>query len=94
LPVVSSRSPTAAGKPAALLSPGAAHTLLEWGSTRPCGPWALIAGAEGGFEPSELAELDFAEPVALGPHVLRIETAVEAASAALVQLGYARSGRA
>lgn len=83
-----------AGKSAALLSPRAEHTLLEWGSTRLRGPWALIAGPEGGFEPNELAELDFAEPVALGPHVLRIETAVEAASAALVQLGYARSGRA
>jgi len=82
-----------AGKSAALLSPGAEHTLLEWGAKRPRGPWALIAGPEGGFEPGEVAGLDFAQPVALGPHVLRIETAVEAASAALVQLGYASSGR-
>lgn len=84
----------------ALLSPGGSRTLLEWvaqipsgasGSSGPSGPLAVIAGPEGGFSPEELAALEFAPPVALGPHVLRIETAVEAAVATLVQARYSRA---
>jgi 16S rRNA (uracil1498-N3)-methyltransferase len=82
------------GRAAALLSPAASRTLLRWSESSPEGPWAVIAGPEGGFDADEAAALDFAQAVALGPHVLRIETAVEAAAAALAQVGYVRAGRA
>ncbi|MCJ7871629.1 16S rRNA (uracil(1498)-N(3))-methyltransferase [Marinovum sp. 2_MG-2023] len=46
------------------------------------GPWAILIGPEGGFSASEharLRALDFAHPVALGPRILRAETAAVAA---------------
>ncbi len=45
-------------------------------------PWAVLIGPEGGFSPAErarLAALDVAQPVALGPRVLRADTAAVAA---------------
>lgn len=46
------------------------------------GPWAVLIGPEGGFSPAErirLAALAFARPVALGPRILRADTAAVAA---------------
>jgi 16S rRNA (uracil1498-N3)-methyltransferase len=48
------------------------------------GPWAVLVGPEGGFDPDEAARLraaDFATPVSLGPRVLRADTAAVAALA-------------
>ena len=48
------------------------------------GPWAVLIGPEGGFAPEEaerLRALDFAHPAALGPRVLRADTAAVAALA-------------
>lgn len=45
-------------------------------------PWAILIGPEGGFSQAErarLAGLDFAHPVALGPRILRADTAAVAA---------------
>ncbi|UYV38180.1 16S rRNA (uracil(1498)-N(3))-methyltransferase [Rhodobacteraceae bacterium D3-12] len=47
-------------------------------------PWAILIGPEGGFSEAErarLAGLDFAHPVALGPRILRADTAAVAALA-------------
>jgi len=81
-----------AGCPAALLDPDGPETLLEWAGTldgtagTPGRPLLLLIGPEGGLTAAERAELVArgARPVALGPHVLRIETAAEAALAGLV----------
>ena len=46
------------------------------------GPWAILIGPEGGFSDAErtrLRALDFARPVALGPRILRADTAAVAA---------------
>ncbi|WP_094020459.1 16S rRNA (uracil(1498)-N(3))-methyltransferase [Maliponia aquimaris] len=46
------------------------------------GPWAILIGPEGGFseaERSRLHALPFAHPVALGPRILRADTAAVAA---------------
>ncbi len=46
------------------------------------GPWAVLIGPEGGFSPDErraLRDLPFAVPVALGPRILRADTAAVAA---------------
>lgn len=46
------------------------------------GPWAILIGPEGGFAPEEAAQiraLPSAHPVALGPRILRADTAVVAA---------------
>jgi 16S rRNA (uracil1498-N3)-methyltransferase len=45
-------------------------------------PWAVLIGPEGGFSEAErarLSALPFAHPVALGPRILRADTAVVAA---------------
>ncbi|WP_322866410.1 16S rRNA (uracil(1498)-N(3))-methyltransferase [Aquicoccus sp. G2-2] len=45
-------------------------------------PWAILIGPEGGFSEAERARLrglDFAYPVALGPRILRADTAAVAA---------------
>ena len=46
------------------------------------GPWAILVGPEGGFSPRErenLQVLTYAQPVSLGPRILRADTAVVAA---------------
>ena len=46
------------------------------------GPWAVLIGPEGGFsgpERQRLRDLPFAHPVALGPRILRADTAAVAA---------------
>ncbi|MFP4326540.1 MAG: 16S rRNA (uracil(1498)-N(3))-methyltransferase [Paracoccaceae bacterium] len=48
------------------------------------GPWAILIGPEGGFSETERARLSglpFAHPVALGPRILRADTAAVAALA-------------
>lgn len=53
--------------------------LLAEGGAR---PWAILIGPEGGFSQAErdrLHELPYAHPVALGPRILRAETAAVAA---------------
>ncbi|MCC1494435.1 16S rRNA (uracil(1498)-N(3))-methyltransferase [Cognatishimia sp. F0-27] len=54
------------------------------------GPWAILIGPEGGFSQAErdtLGALAFAHPVALGPRILRADTAAVAAIA-LWQMHY------
>ena len=44
----------------------------------PAGPWAVLIGPEGGFDPDERARLralPFVTPVTLGPRILRADTA-------------------
>jgi 16S rRNA (uracil1498-N3)-methyltransferase len=80
------------GEPAAqnelrlVLAPGATQRLAAM--PRPDGPVTLLVGPEGGFEEGELAAAKFAgfQPIALGPRVLRTETAGVAAVAALMAL--------
>jgi 16S rRNA (uracil1498-N3)-methyltransferase len=48
------------------------------------GPWAVLIGPEGGFDPEEAARLraaPYARPASLGPRVLRADTAAVAALA-------------
>ncbi len=47
------------------------------------GAWLLLVGPEGGFDPDELALLAHAPRLAVGPYVLRAETAAVAAAAVL-----------
>ena len=57
---------------------GDARPVPEALANRPRGPWAVIIGPEGGFSPKEramLRALDFAVPAALGPRILRADTA-------------------
>ena len=90
------RRPAAA---CALSTPGAPGTLADWARGLEPGrgtrelPIRVVVGPEGGLTRSEQSALEDAgaQPVALGPFVLRVETAAEAAVAALVQ---ARLGRA
>jgi 16S rRNA (uracil1498-N3)-methyltransferase len=56
----------------------------------PTGPAAILIGPEGGFEETELdafGKLSFVSPVALGPRVLRAETAALAAVAVFQAVG-------
>lgn len=49
---------------------------------QPQGPWAVLIGPEGGFDPEEQARLrasPFVVPVGLGPRILRADTAAIAA---------------
>lgn len=66
-----------------ILAPEAAGALKH--KARPDGPLAILIGPEGGWSPAELqlAERAGCEPLALGPRVLRTETAGLAAIAAL-----------
>ncbi len=48
------------------------------------GPWAIVIGPEGGFDPAErsrLRQLPFVVPVSLGPRIMRADTAALAALA-------------
>ena len=47
------------------------------------GGWLLVVGPEGGLDPAELATLRDPPRLAVGPHVLRAETAAVAGAAAL-----------
>ena len=47
------------------------------------GGWLLVVGPEGGLEADEIEQLGPLERVAVGPHVLRAETAAVAVAAAL-----------
>lgn len=88
-------------RPASLdlrLDPRAASRALDvLASSPPSGtaarPIRLWIGPEGGFSPAEEAALDAAgaRPMRLAPHVLRIETAAEAATAVVVAAVLARA---
>jgi len=54
------------------------------------GQWVVVIGPEGGFDATELAVLDRSPRLAVGPHVLRAETAAVAALAALAGRRVAR----
>jgi 16S rRNA (uracil1498-N3)-methyltransferase len=47
------------------------------------GNWLVVVGPEGGLEPAEIEQLGPRRRVAVGPHVLRAETAAVAVAAAL-----------
>ena len=82
-----------AGSPVAVLDPRAGGRISTWvadlapGSGTRERPIALLVGPEGGFTPEELARAREAGavPIRLGPYVLRVETAAEAALAGVVQ---------
>jgi 16S rRNA (uracil1498-N3)-methyltransferase len=59
----------------------------------PASGWTLLCGPEGGFAPDETARLAHLPRVAVGPHVLRAETAAIAAAAALTGLRVPRRAR-
>lgn len=77
-----------------VLSPRANATLLDWAAPQRIGtraaPWRVVVGAEGGFTDAELRALSdaHAQPVSLGPTILRIETAAEAALAILAHVAW------
>lgn len=57
---------------------GDAKPVAEALAGQPAGPWAILIGPEGGFSPAErdrLRGLDYAVPAALGPRILRADTA-------------------
>ena len=63
---------------------GEASPIAECLHSAPDGPWAVITGPEGGFDPAErarLRELPFVVPVLLGGRILRADTAALAALA-------------
>ena len=63
---------------------GEASPVAEALRTAPDGPWAVITGPEGGFDPAERARLHeqpFVTPVSLGKRILRADTAALAALA-------------
>lgn len=68
-----------------MLAPGAAHSLAQ---LPPAGDIELLVGAEGGLDEREVeaARLAGYQPIALGPRILRTETAGLAALAALQTL--------
>lgn len=77
-----------AAPPLAWLDPYAAETLLAWPAPRVEASLALAIGPEGGFDPAEEASLaaSGAFRARLGGHVLRLETAAEAALAVVMTL--------
>lgn len=83
------RAATADGARVLVLHEVAATPMvdLDWGQTGPNAVWVIV-GPEGGISERELAELTEAgaEPVLLGPHVLRASSAGPAAIAALAVL--------
>lgn len=79
-------------RPTLVLDPQAPTDLLAWTGAHPGAgsadrPLCVVVGPEGGLTDAERAALvaGGAQEVRLGPHVLRIETAAEAAVAILVQ---------
>lgn len=66
--------------------PSAPQHLADWAAARPPLPLVTIfIGPEGGLTADEIQKLrdHGAEPIGLGPHILRIETAATAAAAAM-----------
>lgn len=76
------------GAPAAWLDPDAEASLLGWDAPRAAPQLALAVGPEGGFAPEEerLLVSSGAFRARLGGHVLRLETAAEAAVAVLATM--------
>jgi 16S rRNA (uracil1498-N3)-methyltransferase len=76
------------GIPLAWLDPYAAASLLAWPAPRTARVFALAIGPEGGFTPEEEALLaaQGATRVRIGGHVLRLETAAEAALAVVMTM--------
>jgi 16S rRNA (uracil1498-N3)-methyltransferase len=80
------------GRELLLLSPRAGERLFDWTAAQRARTWTrerplcLLAGPEGGFSAGERERLlaRGARELWLGPHVLRIETACEAAAAIVV----------
>jgi 16S rRNA (uracil1498-N3)-methyltransferase len=63
---------------------GEAPPIAEALRAAPEGPWAVVTGPEGGFDPAERARLreqPFVTPVSLGDRILRADTAALAALA-------------
>lgn len=61
---------------------GGARSAHEALRAQALGPWAVLIGPEGGFDPGErqrLLGLPFVTPVGLGPRILRADTAAIAA---------------
>jgi 16S rRNA (uracil1498-N3)-methyltransferase len=61
---------------------GRARAALDVLAGQADGPWAVLIGPEGGFDPQERARLrglDLVTPVSLGPRILRADTAAIAA---------------
>ena len=61
---------------------GAALPIEKGLRDAPDGPWAIVTGPEGGFDPAEraaLRALPFVTPVSLGERILRADTAALAA---------------
>lgn len=90
LPTIDDVAPIAllGGHPALLVAEVAATDRLAGSPAG--GEWLVVVGPEGGLEPEEVAELEPVGRFAVGPHVLRAETAVVAAASALAlmrQLG-------
>ena len=56
--------------------------MLDALAGAPEGPWSVLVGPEGGFDPAErarLRSLAFVTPATLGPRILRADTAAIAA---------------
>jgi len=61
---------------------GEAPSIAEALKNAPAGPWAILTGPEGGFDPAERESIrsrSFVVPVSLGERILRADTAVLAA---------------
>ncbi|HUF85239.1 MAG TPA: RsmE family RNA methyltransferase [Acidimicrobiia bacterium] len=71
-----------AGRPGLLVAERDGTAVTDLAEPRD-GEWVLVVGPEGGFEPGERDTLAGAAGLALGPHVLRAETAAVAGAAAL-----------
>jgi len=79
------------GREVLMLSPRAGERLFDWTAARRAATWTrerplcVLAGPEGGFSAGERERLlaRGAKELWVGPHVLRIETACEAAAAIL-----------
>ncbi|HEX5586307.1 MAG TPA: 16S rRNA (uracil(1498)-N(3))-methyltransferase, partial [Acidimicrobiia bacterium] len=70
------------GRPGLLLADvGGAPADLQ--PLPPAGEWLVVVGPEGGFTPDELDAFGAVPSLAVGPNVLRAETAAIAAAAAL-----------
>ncbi len=89
LPVIDAVAPVAslAGTPGLLVADRGPDGVAP-GPPEPAGPegWTALVGPEGGFAPEELEGLAAAGPLgrlAVGPHVLRAETAAIAVAAVL-----------